>query len=324
MNTYNEKIIVAINCAAFNHEPYIRECLEGFVMQKTNFRFVAIVHDDASTDRTADIIREYEAKYPEIIKPIYETENQYSKHDGSLGRIMNAAIDATGAKYVALCEGDDYWTDPYKLQKQVDAMEKNPLCTICFNRVQAVQKDGVTKMYTIPIMDCSFSEGVVSLNDLVREEFEGGNWCFHTSSFFIRNEVLQLVPKFQEKHVPSFPYGDMPLQLCALLKGDGFFISDIMGHYRVLSGGWNSTMQKNSELRIAMERKIIQGFKEFDRYTRFKYHKSIRKHILGREYYEVYNGNSKKIKFIMFNIPKWRKRILRNTKSLLRILNLKN
>ena len=103
----NNAFVVAIKCLAYNHEPYIRECLEGFVMQQTNFRFVAIVHDDASTDKTADIIREYETKYPEIIKPIYETENQYSKHDGSLGRIMDAAIDATRAKYIALCEGDD-------------------------------------------------------------------------------------------------------------------------------------------------------------------------------------------------------------------------
>ena len=110
-------ITVAIQCAVYNHEPYLRDCFEGFVMQKTNFRFVAIVHEDCSTDHSADIIREYEAKYPNIFRPIYETENQYSKHDGSLERVMNDAIDATGAKYIAMCEGDDYWTDPLKLKK---------------------------------------------------------------------------------------------------------------------------------------------------------------------------------------------------------------
>ena len=107
----------------YNHEPYIRQCLDGFVMQKTNFRFEAIVHDDASTDRTADIIHEYAEKYPNIIKPIFETENQYSKNDGSLNRIMN---EHTHGKYIAICEGDDYWIDPYKLQKQVDFLENNP------------------------------------------------------------------------------------------------------------------------------------------------------------------------------------------------------
>jgi glycosyltransferase involved in cell wall biosynthesis len=115
-------VIVSIRCATYNHEPYIRQTLDGFVMQKTNFRFEAIVHDDASTDGTAAIIREYAEKYPDIIKPIYETENQYSKHDGSLNRIMESAMRG---KYVALCEGDDYWVDPLKLQKQVDIMEKD-------------------------------------------------------------------------------------------------------------------------------------------------------------------------------------------------------
>ena len=123
---------VAIKCLVYNHEPYLRDCLEGFVMQQTNFPFVAIVHDDASTDGSAAIIREYEEKYPDIIKPIYETENQYSKRDGSLTRIMNTAIEATGAKYIAMCEGDDYWTDSLKLQKQVDFMEANPEYGLCY------------------------------------------------------------------------------------------------------------------------------------------------------------------------------------------------
>ena len=81
--------LLAIKCLAYNHEPYIRQCLDGFVMQKTDFPFIAIVHDDASTDKTADIIREYAEKYPDIIKPIFESENQYSKRNGSIRRIIN-------------------------------------------------------------------------------------------------------------------------------------------------------------------------------------------------------------------------------------------
>ena len=119
----DNSILVSIKCAVYNHEPYLRQCLEGFVMQKTNFQFEAIVHDDASTDGSAAIIREYAEKYPDIIKPIYEIENQYSKRDGSLSRIMNAHMHG---KYIAFCEGDDYWTDPLKLQKQVDFLEENP------------------------------------------------------------------------------------------------------------------------------------------------------------------------------------------------------
>lgn len=125
--------LVCIRCITFNHEPYIRDALEGFVMQKTNFPFVAIVHDDASTDKTADIIREYADKYPEIIKPIFEDENQYSKKDGSLSKIIRDAIANSGAKYIAMCEGDDYWTDPLKLQKQVDFLELHPDYSMCFH-----------------------------------------------------------------------------------------------------------------------------------------------------------------------------------------------
>lgn len=115
-------IIVSIKCITYNHASFIRQCLDGFVKQKTNFRFEAIVHDDASTDGTADIILEYAEKYPDIIKPIFETENQYSKGNGALTKIM---YEACKGKYVALCEGDDYWTDPLKLQKQVDFMESD-------------------------------------------------------------------------------------------------------------------------------------------------------------------------------------------------------
>lgn len=128
----NQPLMVTIQCITYNHEPFIRECLEGFVMQKTNFRFEAVVHDDASTDGTANIIREYAQKYPDIIKPIFEVENQYSKHDGSLGKIMN---EHTHGKYIAICEGDDYWTDPYKLQKQVDFMEDHLEYGLCYTNV---------------------------------------------------------------------------------------------------------------------------------------------------------------------------------------------
>ena len=124
-------IVVSIIFNTYNHEPYIRQCLEGFVMQKTDFAFEVLIHDDASTDKTADIIREYEAHYPDIIKPIYQTENQYSKKTGIMKTFQ---IPRVKGKYIALCEGDDYWIDPLKLQKQVDILEKDATITTCFLR----------------------------------------------------------------------------------------------------------------------------------------------------------------------------------------------
>lgn len=114
--------LVSICCLTFNHEDYIHKCLEGFVMQQTDFDFEVLIHDDASTDKTADIIREYEVKYPNIIKPIYQTENQWSR---GVKPTFEFNFPRAEGKYIAMCEGDDYWSDPYKLQKQVDFLEKN-------------------------------------------------------------------------------------------------------------------------------------------------------------------------------------------------------
>lgn len=122
-------LLVTVYTLVYNHEPYIRQCLDGLVMQKTNFKYECFVHDDASTDDSATIIREYADKFPDIIRPMFEIENQWSKHDGSLDRIIRENLHG---KYIAICEGDDYWTDPYKLQKQVDYMETNPDCGLIY------------------------------------------------------------------------------------------------------------------------------------------------------------------------------------------------
>ena len=114
--------LVSVRCITYNQQSFIAQTLDGFLSQETDFPFEVIVHDVASTDKTADVIREYEKKYPKIIKPIYETENQYSKNDDSLDKIVDSACKG---KYIAFCEGDDYWIDPLKLQKQISFLEKN-------------------------------------------------------------------------------------------------------------------------------------------------------------------------------------------------------
>ena len=133
----NDKL-VSICCITYNHEKYIRDALESFLNQKTNFDFEILIHDDASTDKTSEIIQEYEKKYPNIIKPIYQIENQYSKGI-SINDTFN--FSRAGGKYIALCEGDDYWLDSNKLQKQVDYMGKNHECTLCFHNAMVVSSN---------------------------------------------------------------------------------------------------------------------------------------------------------------------------------------
>lgn len=124
-----EKPFVFVRCLTYNHEKYIEDALKGFVMQKTDFPFLAVVIDDCSTDGTADIVRRYEAQYPDIIKGIYLPHNFRSRGEDKCPYYQEYVDKAT---YWAECEGDDYWTDPYKLQKQVDFMEMNPECGLCY------------------------------------------------------------------------------------------------------------------------------------------------------------------------------------------------
>ena len=128
--------MVSINCIAYNQERYISDAIEGFLRQQTDFGYEILIHDDASTDRTAGIIEDYTRRYPDLIKPLYQTENQYSKGI-KVGTAFN--LPRAKGKYVAFCEGDDYWTDPEKLQKQVDYMESHPECSMCCHAVKLVK-----------------------------------------------------------------------------------------------------------------------------------------------------------------------------------------
>ncbi len=234
MDSTENNLLVTVRCLAYNHEPYIRQCLEGFVMQKTNFRFEAIVHDDASIDGTADIIREYAEKYPDIIKPIFETENQYSKRDGSLTRIMNAH---THGKYVAICEGDDYWVDPLKLQKQVDFLEKKPdyglICTdvcVCYQSTgESIEKYFATKKYPIRY---------------TFEDFLQRAWFIATCTWMYRRSLLTLN---QDK--PHFIVGDLPLLLEISSQSKVKYLSDVTSVYRVLQNSASHLNDYDSVIR---------------------------------------------------------------------------
>lgn len=241
INKEEQPLMVTIRCITYNHEPYIRQCLEGFIMQKTNFRFEAIVHDDASTDETANIIREYAEKYPDIIKPIFETENQYSKLDGSIQRIMSEHIHG---KYVAMCEGDDYWIDPLKLQKQVDFLESNPKYSMCAHNafVFYQQKNDV----------CLFNKtsysGELSVHDAIHA------WKIPTASILVLSEIAKEYPSW----LAVIYSGDYSLILRTLLKGKIYLNSDIMSVYRVSYVGYSaSALYKGKNIFMLEQRQIL-------------------------------------------------------------------
>lgn len=264
---YINNIEVSVYCLAFNHEKYIRRCLEGFVSQITNFKFEVFVHDDASTDKTAEIIKEFEVKYPNIIKPIYQKENQYSKKV----KIVNTFIlpKMTG-RYIAVCEGDDYWTDKYKLQKQYDALEKNPNCFFCTHLVKCRNEDDSPNDRVIPDEGCNLASynGVICKDEIARLLWEGVGYPFQTSSYFFRKEI-----KTSLCNLDSFLVRDVGLLKKAILFGDFFYLSDPMSVRRLNTiGNWNSRMDANGG--VGRKKLLLSDFamdKEFDSFTNYQY-----------------------------------------------------
>lgn len=220
IDKYQNDLMVTIRCITYNHEQYIRQCLESFIMQQTDFRFEAIVHDDASTDGTARIIQEYANNYPDIIKPIFEEENQYSKHDGSLQRIMNAHIHG---KYVAMCEGDDYWIDPLKLQKQVDFMERNKKYSMCFHNVWKFENNAMTEFSFL-------QKDEICAKDIVHD------WIIPTCSVLFRQSSLNCDDYYKALGI----VGDFNLFINLSCNGRIHYMNSIMGVYRIHPNGATS------------------------------------------------------------------------------------
>lgn len=239
--------LVAIHCLVYNHEPYLRDCLEGFVMQQTDFPFVAIVHDDASTDGSAAVIREYEERYPQMFIPIYEHQNVYLKGGlAAINEIMNAAIDATGAKYVAMCEGDDYWTDPLKLQKQVDYMETHSDCVICSHKF----KKRYMNNELIENMDYSSifpNESVVGCNFTLEQIYE--KFYLQTLCVLYRRSALD-----EKRYVAHRIVRDNLLFLEIMRNGGrGYIFNSYDGVYRIHDGGIYSGLKEEKRLLDAID-----------------------------------------------------------------------
>ena len=216
--------LVSIRCAVYNHEPFLRQCLDGFVMQQTTFPFEAIVHDDASTDGSAAIIREYAEKYPDIIKPIYETENQYRKGAASeSGKKIDAAFNPN-TKYYALCEGDDYWTDPNKLQIQVDFLEAHPDYSLTVHEYTEWDEEKKSfRPHRIKFLENTTEDLTLTLDD-----FATGVFFTKTLTAVYRKSSIR-ASKWRIYNV----YFDMTRFYALMTQGKCLLFNRVMGCYRV-------------------------------------------------------------------------------------------
>ncbi len=256
-NMGNETVpLVSVSVITYNHEKYIRQCLDGILMQDVNFPYEVLVHDDASPDGTADIIREYEAKYPDIIKPIYQTENQYSQGK----TVSRFNWDRAQGKYLAFCEGDDYWTDPRKLQNQVDFLEAHPEYIATAHRVEVINEHGETIDYP------GYSdvvEHVHTIDDYFKPPYPG-KLPSQLASLVMRNVFLTLDPHIKDLFYSCNALGDRKLSLLLAMMGNTYCFSEAMATYRyIISEGtsWSARVHgKNLSYVMYKQHLALQQF----------------------------------------------------------------
>lgn len=267
-----DEILVSISCITYNHEPYIADAIESFLMQKTNFKYEILIHDDASTDRTAEIIKKYQKKYPDIIKPIYQTENQYSK--GIKVGILNH--ERAIGKYIAICEGDDYWTDPHKLQKQVDYMESHSECSMCFHDSILVDED---KSYLGPFPGQYSRKS--EIKDIKELHF------IPTASKLYRKWILD------EDNIPEWyykaPHGDFASMLICSNYGYIYYINEKMSAYRTnvpvsIMYYEKRKFRENPNMRINQIDRRINELLSYNKWSNYINDKSIKEMILNEEF----------------------------------------
>ncbi len=256
--------------------------MSGILMQKTTFPVQVLIHDDASTDKTAEIIKEYESKYPHLIKAFYQEENSYSMPDKHKRRevFMTWRI----GKYEAICEGDDYWTDPLKLLKQVDFMEENPDCSLCFHASKSIRNNNPNE-YTL-----RRPKDIPLHNKFeMKHAVLGGGGFMATNSMLFHRKYIQDRPAWMEKT----PVGDLPLMLLLASKGKIGYIDEVMSVYRVMSSStsWSASMQDRTRRRTH-HYAILEMWDNFDDWTEKKYSSIIFQKKMNNRW-NYFKGNVK-------------------------------
>lgn len=262
-----QPIMVSVIMLCYNHERYIRQALESILSQNTSFSYEIIVHDDASTDNSAGIIREFEEKYPHILRPVYQTENQYRRKVGIRRTFVDPLLRG---KYIAFCEGDDYWTDRNKLQKQVDFLEEHPEYSAVTHNCSFVDRDGNPTENIYPVYRLSRSHRF-TLDRLAMDVVYPGQ----TATLVCRREdyIFRSQEASDAFHSIRISTGDKKLYLKLLLEKDMYVLEDVMSAYRIVTAGGDSWSAKTAgqNRSFALHAASI----DFRRFARKYYHRSF-------------------------------------------------
>ena len=239
-----QKPFVSVKTISYNHEKFIAQCIEGIMMQKTNFPFEFIIGEDCSTDNTMKIIQEYADLYPDVIRVITSEKN--------VGWIENdhRTDSVCQGKYVAFCEGDDFWTDPYKLQKQVDFLEANPDYGLVHTNFSCVEGEKTIQNV----------RGDVSLpTGSILERLIKGNHIA-TGTVCMRNELLQeiCIGETIKKH--NWKMGDYPLWIEVAAVSKFHYMKDVTATYRIHSESATHALDWNGDFAFFIDRYHIKEY----------------------------------------------------------------
>lgn len=249
----NSNPLVSIWCVTYNHEKYIKDAIENFLAQKTDFRYEIVIHDDASTDNTISILKEYEKKYPELIRVIYEMENQCSKYKYPPQFFYGIMCKELKGDYIAWCEGDDYWTDSNKLQMQIDYMETHPECVMTGHDAVLINYSTNKRERIRPF---SYEKDLTYADALEELQIPTASWVFKRKMLYINEDFLKV------------GVGDYPLRLYCMTKGKIHYFDKAMSVYRYLSGGsWSDTQRQDFEILFKNCAELIFFLEKYNEYT---------------------------------------------------------
>ncbi len=290
ISNYNKinKPVVTIQCIAYNHEKYIAQCLDSFLMQKVNFDVEIIVHDDCSSDSTRKIIDEYKNRFPQLIRTIYEKQNICSGANNYLVAAKQMTLESRGT-YIALCDGDDYWTDPYKLFKQVLLMKSNQDASFCCHKVKVVnEKLGHSDEGYLPKQNICTS--LMSSKKFLRIISE--RYSFQTGSYFFKTEEYKQLFLTNPNFIEEMPTDDEAQLRYFGAQGSAIYINKDMSVYRHFSTNSWSDKKLVSKEQGAKYEQFAKAVSLFDEFSNFRFHKSclisIYKPLLFKE---IQNNN---------------------------------
>lgn len=242
-------ILVSICCITYNQAPYIRQCMDGFIMQKTNFKFEIIVHDDCSTDGTTDIVKEYADKYPDLIVPIFQEINQYQNGNKSI--LATFVYPKATGKYIALCEGDDYWIDPLKLQKQVDFLESHPDYSMVHTRFYYCKMDH-KELVEDTANDAIIKKIINNSENLAYYILKNNSYRIQTVTVVYRKECYNRIVDNLENEKGLFLMGDTQLWLNLMQQGKIKYLDEITSVYRLSSDSASRSTDEIKRIRFAL------------------------------------------------------------------------